>query len=146
MAVSGDGCRTSPFIGPIEIWTKWSSEVLLLTDAPRIIVNKRRWLRKLDTTGPVPREIKLGTRELPIDGNRLPDEGCNVEYTEISVEGAPTWVSFSFEAFGPLKTVQSGLRRTTELLSKRQPPSLGNARCLSYPAWLANIAKSDHWD
>lgn len=140
VAIIGDGCRNSPFIGPIEIWAKWSSEALSLTDAPLVLVSKRRWLRKLDTTGVKLREIALDNRELPIDGSRLPDEGCNVEYTEISIKGFhSSWVSLGFEAFGPLNTVETGLQRTTDLLSLRHPPSLSHGRCLSYPAWLRSV-------
>ncbi len=143
VAVIGEGCRDSPFVGPIQIWTKWSSDALSLTDAPLILVSKRRWLRKLVTASPEVREIALDDREFPIDGNRSPDEGCNVEYTEISIERFGQWVTLGFEAFGALNTVEATLRRTVAQLSLRQPPSLAHGRCLSYPAWLHGLSHNN---
>jgi len=139
VAVLAEGCRDRPFAGPIEIWTKWSSEALPLMGAALISVNKRRWLRKFDTAGPKVREIALDAQELPVNEDQLPEEGCNVEYTMISIEGFTPWVTLGFEAFGTLDTVTSSLRRTTARLSLRPPPALADCWCASYPAWLQRL-------
>lgn len=142
VAILAEGCHDYPFTGQIEIWTKWSSEALSLGGAGLILVNKRRWLRKFDCAGSELREIALNAEELPIDGCRLPDEGCNVEYTEISVEGVLPWATLGFEAFGTLNTVAACLRRTTARLSLRQTPTLVDGWSASYPRWLQRFAAS----
>jgi hypothetical protein len=99
VAVPADSCSSSPFVGPIEIWVKWSSESLSLAGADLVHVSKRRWLRKFGFTGPELREIALDIDELPVEGDRLPKEGCNVEDTEISVE-ALRWVTSDSSLLG----------------------------------------------
>ena len=48
VAVLWSGLVVAPFAGPIEIWSKWTSETLELNSV--IIVEKLRWLRKFDTS------------------------------------------------------------------------------------------------
>jgi hypothetical protein len=139
VATLAEGCHNYPFIGQIEIWTKWSSGALSL-GAGLVLINKRRWLRKFDCTGPEFREVALNLEELPIGRCRLPDEGCNVEYTEISGKGIRPWVSFGFEAFGTLDTVAACLRQTAARLSLLHPPALADGWIASYPTWLQRIA------
>ena len=136
VAVIAEGCRDHPFRGPIQIWSKWTSEALSLTNAALILVNKRRLLRTFDTAGPEVREIALDAQERPINGDRLPEEGCNIEYTQISVEGSPPCVTLGFEAFGALDAVAANLRRTTARLAMRRPPALVGGWRASYPTWL----------
>jgi hypothetical protein len=66
VAVLADGCTDSPFVGPVEIWGKWSSEALSLTGASLVLVSKRGWLRKFVSLGPEIQEIALDINELPI--------------------------------------------------------------------------------
>jgi hypothetical protein len=140
VAVIAERCRDRPFVGPIEVWSKWKSEALCLTNAALILVNKRRFLRKFDSAGPEVREIALDAEELPINGERLPEEGCNIEYTQISVEGSPPWITLAFEAFGVLDAVAANLRRTTAILSMRRPPAFVGGWRASYPTWLQRFA------
>jgi hypothetical protein len=139
-SVVADGCRDHPFGGPIEIWSKWPSVALSLAAAQVIPVNKRRWLRTFDNVGAEVREIALDAQERPVNEHELPDEGGNVEYTEISVAGLPPWATFGFEAFGSLQTVIGNLRRLTAQMSRRSPPALTHGWCASYPAWLQRLA------
>jgi hypothetical protein len=92
VAVLADGCTDSPFVGPVEIWGKWSSEALSLAGASLVLVSKLRWLRKFVSLGPEIQEIALDINELPIGGRHVPNDGCNVEYTEISVKTDLRWV------------------------------------------------------
>ena len=140
VATRSEGCHNYPFIGQIEIWTKWSSAALSLSVEGLVLVKKRRWLRKFDCTGPAFREVALDLEELPIGTCHLPDKGCNVEYTEISGTRIGSWVSFGFEAFGTLDTVAVCLRRTAAQLSLLQPPALAGGWNASYPTWLQRIA------
>jgi hypothetical protein len=139
LAVLAESCQDSPFVGPIEIWAKWSSEALSLAGEDLVLVSKRRWLRKFGSLGLELREIALDVNELPIDGRRLPEEGCNVEYTEISVEAGLGWVTLGFEAFGTLDNIAACLRRATTRLSLRQCPVLSGGWSASYPRWLQRI-------
>src|SRR4030095_7381555 len=40
--------NAEPFEGPIELWTKWTSELLQLPPHLIILTKKQRWLRKFD--------------------------------------------------------------------------------------------------
>ena len=128
-----------PFVGPIEIWSKWGAESLTLSD-PLILVTKRRRVRQFDTRDQMVREIALDAEERPTDGQHL-KEGCNVEYTELSMLGYPLWYTVGFEAFGALASVASNLRLTMRLLATRHPPSLANGLCMSYPVWLSRLVQ-----
>ena len=133
------GCTDSPFVGDVEIWTKWPSNALSLADVELIQVDKQRWLRKFECIGSDLREIALDLEELPIDGGARPDEGCNVEYTVISFGSNLSWITLGFEAFGKLETVAACLRRTTARLALRQCPTLVGGWSASYPRWLQCI-------
>jgi hypothetical protein len=143
VAALAEGSQDSPFVGPIEIWVKWSSETLSLEGAELVLVSKRRWLRKFAFADLELQEIALDVNEFPINGQRLPDEGCNVEYTEISVEAALGWVTLAFEAYGTLDNVVACLRRTTARLSSRECPNLVGGWNASYPRWLRRIGSSE---
>jgi hypothetical protein len=129
------GCRVDPFAGDIEVWTKWTSGALKLDGLPLIEIEKRRWLRKFDTSMSQVREIAVDADERPIGGVSLPDEGCNVEYTEIRGE-AFEFVTLGFEAFGALGNVVHGLRRTAAALASRSPPMPNGGLLASYPSWI----------
>ena len=143
VAVLADGCTDSPFVGPVEIWGKWSSEALSLAGASLVLVSKRRWLRKFGSLGLELREIALDINEFPKDGRHLPNDGCNVEYAEISVEAGLGWVTLGFEAFGALDNVMVSLRRTTARLSLRQCPKFVGGWSGSYPKWLQRVTSPE---
>ena len=63
-----------PFVGPIEIWSKWTSEALSINPAPTIVTRKLRWLRKFDTGHSSPREIEVDENEKIQEP--LPHNGC----------------------------------------------------------------------
>jgi hypothetical protein len=65
VTVVWNGLRAGPFAGPIEIWTKWTAAALTLDPRTTIETRKRRWLRKFDTGGAIPREIPLNKKETP---------------------------------------------------------------------------------
>ena len=134
-----DGLAVPPFTGPIELWTKWTSEPLDLRPYATISTVKRRWLRKFDTVGSIPQEIALDADEKPLGGERLPDLGCNVELTEVTLPGGSVWWTAGFEAFGSLETVRGSLTSVAKTLSARQPPELEHGRLLSYPSWLKEV-------
>jgi hypothetical protein len=71
VALSKERLHSGPFEGPIEIWTNWTSEALELPAESVIGAEKRRWLRKFDTSGTSPEEIPLNALEQPI-GKRPP--------------------------------------------------------------------------
>src|SRR5262245_61844013 len=49
----------APFVGSVELWTKWSSETLQLDSHPLIGVEKQRWARKFEVRGQIAREVPL---------------------------------------------------------------------------------------
>jgi hypothetical protein len=126
-----------PFAGPIQIWVKQATEVLEIE--PNIVITKQRWLRGYDTSGPTPIEIPLDQDEKPKDGRKLPENGCNVELTQVSLPTGQVWWTLGFEAFGGLDTVAASLVATAKHLAKRNPPELKGGQCQSYPEWLARL-------
>jgi hypothetical protein len=138
--------RQSRGIGPLQaatqIWTKVSSTVLSLDGLPAMATHKRRWLRKFDTGETTVTEIALGKDERPKFGG-LPDDGCNVELTEVWLEDpARAWTTLGFEAFGSFDRVERSLAATLTQLSAVAMPNVGAGEALSYPAWLAARAGS----
>ena len=126
------------FAGPIEIWTKWTVKGLELDTNSLIITEKKRWLRKFDTTAENSLvEIELNDKEKPSDGRDLPSRGCNVELTLIRVPDLTDfWWTFCFESFGTVLTVENDLRAVAAKLSSRRPPPLNAGLQASYPVWL----------
>ena len=123
-----------PFVGPIEIWAKWTSEALTIDPALTIVTRKLRWLRKFDTGHSSPREIKVDENEnIP---EPLPQNGCNVELTRLIMPDGEQWFTLGFEAFGSLSDVENSLQCVAEVMANRRPPRLTGAICLSYPQFL----------
>lgn len=125
-----------------EIWCKWSTQALDLEARDSVTLRKQRHLRKFDLGGTDVREIALDAEERPLDPQeRLPDEGCNLELTRVTIVGSgEKWESLGFEAFGSLANLAENLRRTAMHL---QPPvgELRSAQVASYPAWLHGISR-----
>src|SRR5262245_48779035 len=139
--IRGNSLAEGPFSGGIEIWTKWTSTSLTRRSlqaglSGTVKIDKLRWLRKFDTTGPELEEVKLNAEEKPTDGRKLPARGCNVELTKVTFEGVDTWWTFGFEAFGALRTVEDDLRKVAALLARRLPDGVAMGTLASYPAWL----------
>lgn len=57
------GLEYEPFVGSIEIWSKWTSKSLTLGEHAILEIKKQRWLGKFDTTNGPPREIPLDESE-----------------------------------------------------------------------------------
>ena len=134
----------APFVGPIEIWCKWQSLELVITDLAIVPVKKLRWLRKFETNGKKPAEIPLADDEKPRDGRPLPELGCNVELTRIELRAGHVWWTLGFEAFGELRSVEQSLRNTLSAMASRGAPLLRSRELLSYPAWLSkHVPRSD---
>lgn len=129
--------KAGPFGGPIEIWSKWTSERLKLDGTSTVTIRKRRWLRKFDNTSRQPREIALDHRERPLKSGSLPAEGCNVELTKIHLTNGDEWWTLGLEAFGTIQTVQRNLRSAAITLTQRQPPPSSQGIIASYPLWLS---------
>lgn len=125
----------APFVGPGQVWTKWSTEALRFEPDELVATTKLRWIRKLDTKGSAPREVALGPDEGPLKKGDEPETGCQVELTRI-LFAEQEWWSFSFESFGTLATVERDLHAGAAAMAERQPPALTGGTLASYPAWL----------
>ena len=130
----------APFLGPIEIWAKWTSEALVLDSSVITThIRKKRWIRKFSTDGDSPSEIELED-ENPKNEGPLPILGCNVELTQITLVNGDIWWTFAFESFGALTTIAKDIRSVADLLASRHPPTIEDGLRLSYPGWLAEHA------
>jgi hypothetical protein len=125
-----------PLAGRVEIWSKWTSEALELDGMPTVVVRKVRRLRKLDTRSAHVSEIALGADETPLQGG-MPEEGCNVELTEVSIPGRPgTWTTLGLESFGSFQQVEVNLDRAVGHLLGTDAPEFPRGTEQSYPAWI----------
>src|ERR1700751_4766632 len=123
-----------PFCGPIELWVKWTAKSLGLDSRPTIVTEKLRWSRKFDTTGPSISEIQLDSKEQAVNGQALPERGCNVELTQVTLpEKDELWWTFGFESFGTIRTVEEDLRAAASELLTRRPPRFLGGIVASYP-------------
>ncbi len=122
-----------------ELWCKWSCTLALAAGADTISTTKLRWLRKLDTSGPVAREVPLGQDEQPLTGERVA-EGCNVELTRVEVAGDQNvWWTFCFEAFGSLDSAPLNLVKACrhhDAVAKLLTRGVKQ----SYPEWLLSLS------
>jgi hypothetical protein len=143
VSVRANVLESAPFLGPSEIWVKWTTEALDLSASHLILVEKQRWLRKFDTSESFAREIALGPGEQPLDDQPLPVLSCNVELTKVRLPASGNiWWTFGFEAFGTIETVDGSLCSTAVALAGREPPELAGGYFASYPAWLKEHALS----
>lgn len=124
---------------PAELWGKWDADGLSWDDANTIVVDKRRYLRKLDFDASTPKELALDADERP--ATAPPEAGCNVEYTEIEVAAHGNYRTLGFEAFGPYPKLESILVASVQTFAP-SVPALTEALAMSYPAWLARIANA----
>lgn len=124
-----------PICGSIQVWCKWTSEHVTLEGKATVSMEKRRWLRKFDGDAGLLEEIELDENE---SGPRHPERGCNVELTRVLVAlpSGQLWWTLGLESFGTLTTVYEDLRRTAELLARRNCPALDSGIQASYPKWL----------
>jgi len=144
-----DDCDVIPFNGPIEVWSKWTSDTLILDMSKTVTTEKRRWIRKFDTTGDTPVEIKLNEKEAPVDRDSFPRRGCSVEFTEIRflnhetkelIPDSKGWWTLSFESFGKIDSVQASLCKAAALMASRNPPAFDTSYLASYPSFLSQHA------
>ena len=127
---------SNPFVGPIELWTKWTSECLKLASGLTVPIEKVRWLRKFDTAKQFPEEIPIDRKERPIGGRALSKFGCNVEFVRITLSNNAIWRTLGFESFGTVQTAEKASIATAMTLAARRPPEFRRGELASYTVWL----------
>jgi len=133
-------CRSElvPFAPYVELWCKWRLHASALEMTKRMIIQKTRWIRTYDTSGAAIVEIPLQADEKPLNGQPLPQQGCNVEITKIQIAEEPRqWWTLGFEAFGDLDSAPGNLLKTTQYLIAHSFPLPLCGEFLNYPSWLA---------
>jgi hypothetical protein len=128
--------RCATLTANVEIWAKWISAAMDLSGFDTVAIEKTRWLRKFDTSGPGLVEIPLGDNEQPLLPQSLPGQGCNVEVTEIEARGH-TWFTLGLEAFGEFEGVDASIRRAAKALETRHLPAMTDLIAASYPRWIS---------
>jgi hypothetical protein len=133
-------CRSElvPFAPYVELWCKWRLHASALEMTKRMIIQKTRWIRTYDTSGAAIVEIPLQADEKPLNGQPLPQQGCNVEISKIQIAEEPRqWWTLGFEAFGDLDSAPGNLLKTTQYLIAHSFPLPICDEFLNYPSWLA---------
>jgi hypothetical protein len=129
-----------PFAPYFELWCKWWLQASMLEITKKMVVQKTRWLRTYDTTRADIIEIPLQADEKPLNGQPLPRQGCNVEFTKIQVAEDPRqWWTLGFEAFGDLDSSPCSLQLTAQFLIAQSIPLPSGGEFMNYPSWLARI-------
>jgi hypothetical protein len=134
--------------GRTDQWVKWSlaSEALqalapaLHQSGLWLKVRKERFLRRFSADSG-------SLVEFRVPPGSFPRTGANIELTRIEVEAPPRfWFSLAFEAFGPPavaeKTLLDAVRRFFQDHGPVPGVLLAEDNSLSYPAWLAKVAKT----
>lgn len=129
--------KSAPFVGTVDLWSKWTTEVLELPPDSTIMVEKIRWMRKFISFGTDIHELQLDAYEMPVDNLILPKNGCNVELTQLKLANGAIWWTFGFEAFGDLNILARSIQSTASELANRTPPLLVTELQASYPSWLS---------
>jgi hypothetical protein len=130
------GSGTKPFGDDVQLWCKWTF-IGDLNFQKVITTHKTRWLRKFDTGGKSVTEIPLGPDEKPLNGAKLPDQGCNLELTRVTVDRSRReWWTLGFEAFGQIDSAQKNLAQATAFATSASSPSTTSGMFKSYPEWL----------
>ena len=133
-------CRSElvPFAPYVELWCKWRLQASALEMTKRMIIQKTRWIRTYDTSRAAIVEIPLQADEKPLNGQPLPQQGCNVEISKIQIAEEPRqWWTLGFEAFGDLDSAPGNLLKTTQYLFAHSFPLPICGEFLNYPSWLA---------
>jgi hypothetical protein len=144
--VGAPGLRTfaTDITGNVELWEKQiggkqavAEFEKLRSSAPHlwIAVGKERTLRTFSLEGDSMHEVAAGKVFLA--------NGCNVELTKITVEGAAYW-SFGFEAFGEPSQVEERMQKVAVyIFADNHRPScpFPAANSRSYPEWLERFSK-----
>ena len=131
----------------LERWSKWVfhsessdpqlSTILTAKDEAWVCVSKVRYLRKYQVTS--------DKRVLAVPLNEWPDNGCNVELTELIAPGEKVWWTLGLEAFGEADvTIEDNLKLSanyffgvTDLGTFEVKDSYG------YPGWLNVLMPSE---
>jgi hypothetical protein len=133
-------CRSElvPFAPYVELWCKWRLQASALEMTKRMIIQKTRWIRTYDTSRAAIVEIPLQADEKPLNGQPLPQQGCNVEISKIQIAEDPRqWWTLGFEAFGDLDSAPGNLLKTAQFLNTHSFPLPICGEFLNYPSWLA---------
>jgi hypothetical protein len=123
--------------GIMEHWRKWSFPLADLNNGLTSVVHpasgwigvyKRRRLQRYQVLD----EGEL----LAVSSQHYPDQGCDLELTEVQAAGAAWW-TLSFEAFGTEARLQKNLGLVADrILSTTDPPVLAVEYSHGYPRWL----------
>ncbi|TWI52346.1 hypothetical protein IQ22_03489 [Pseudomonas duriflava] len=133
--------NAEPFAGPVELWSKWTSQRLHLQEQPLIALEKRRWLRLFTTSASTVVELALNADEgLQNPCSVWPTRGCTIELTELRLDGTLVGWTLGLEAFGTLAELPHQLHSLAQHLAAHHPPAFGDAIQGSYPVWLQQFA------
>ena len=138
VSIASEPIEMGQILASAELWTKWTTDSLNLDTFATIEISKTRWLRKFEIREGSLREIPLGENEMPLDPNDpLPIQGCNLEFTRISVAGEKSeTLTLGLESFGCHGDVERNLRLTVDRLAFGGIPDLRSGKQLSYPGWI----------
>jgi hypothetical protein len=128
--------------GRVEQWVKWSFRIDQNVSGPDLRVPQGAWIDVRKARRLRKYEIQGSNRAIEIAASGLPERGCNLELTQLQVQGAEWW-SLGFESFGKIDDVEKDLRLTlTRVFEDVTVFPLNAEDSYGYPNWL-NFAVTD---
>jgi hypothetical protein len=133
--------------GRLERWSKWVfhgepsgpqlSTSLTAKDEAWVSVGKVRYLRKYQVTG--------DKRVLAVPLNEWPDNGCNVELTEVIAPGGQVWWTLGLEAFGEADvSIEDNLRLSANYFFAGTGLGMFEEKdSYGYPRWLNVVMQAE---
>ena len=127
--------------GKVEKWGKWlcedptqqSFQTQDVVGKPCVSVKKKRSQRKY--------QVISGESLVAVSVNQSINQGCNVEITQLSVNGN-NWWSLAFEAFGEDDYLSDNLKAVaSDLFKNYQGFQLQSQDSFAYPSWLSMVVE-----
>ncbi len=125
--------------GKVEKWGKWLCEdPTQQSFQPQDVVGKS-WVRVKKVRSQRKYQVISGGSIVAVSVNQSIEQGCNVEITQLSVNGNDWW-SLAFEAFGEDDYLSDNLKAVaSDMFKNYQGFQLQPQDSFAYPRWLSLV-------
>jgi hypothetical protein len=125
--------------GRVELWRKWSFEVIEIAGQPSAAEAVAAHWTAVEKSRTLHRYRLDGERVVAVAPAEVTDQGCDLELARIRVGGADWW-SVGLEAYGAEPVLENTLLQVAGyLMAQPEPPSLAAENSYSYPEWLLHL-------
>lgn len=127
--------------GKVEKWGKWLCEdPTQQSFQPQNVVGKS-WVSVKKKRSQRKYQVISGESIVAVSVNQSIDQGCNVEITQLSINGN-NWWSLAFEAFGEDDCLMNNLKAVaSDVFKNYQGFQLQPQDSFAYPSWLSLVVE-----